>query len=172
MNGPRYGSHGLTCYTASPPAAGPAGAPRQVAVRVAPTNTCDSASAAAKAAVGRGEASGAAQQRREIRRQPRLDLRTASALGPAEDDAHPVGQKTRLLGLDRRERHSRGSSGHSSLRRHPTQLSAVHRALHAVVTEVLRNHLRHCATHPTKAGPKEAEAMYDELIDLVKKINC
>ena len=53
-----------------------------------------------------------------------------------------------------------------------TQLSAVCKAMKAVGTEVLRNHLRHCATQAIKTGPKEAEAMYDELIDLAKKINC
>ena len=53
-----------------------------------------------------------------------------------------------------------------------TQLSAVCKAMKAVGTEVLRNHLRHCATHAIKAGPKEAEAMYEELVDLMSKINC
>jgi hypothetical protein len=33
----------------------------------------------------------------------------------------------------------------------------------------MRNHLKHCATHAIrKAGP-EAEAMYDELIDLMHR---
>ena len=52
------------------------------------------------------------------------------------------------------------------------QLSAVCKAMKAVGTEVLRNHLRHCATHAIKAGPKEAEAMYDELLDLMRKNDC
>ena len=52
------------------------------------------------------------------------------------------------------------------------QLSAVCRALHSVGTEVLRNHLRHCATHAIKAGAEQAEAMYDELVDLVRKNRC
>ena len=53
-----------------------------------------------------------------------------------------------------------------------TQLSAVCKAMKAVGTEVLRNHLRHCATQAIRAGEKEAEAMYDELIDLMNKNNC
>ena len=52
------------------------------------------------------------------------------------------------------------------------QLSAVCRALNAVGTELLRSHLRQRATHAMRAGPKEVEAMYDELIDLVRKNRC
>ena len=47
------------------------------------------------------------------------------------------------------------------------QISAVCSALRAVGAEVLRNHLRHCTTQAIKAGPEQAEAMYDELLDLV-----
>jgi DNA-binding FrmR family transcriptional regulator len=53
-----------------------------------------------------------------------------------------------------------------------TQLAATCRALRAVGTEVLRSHLRHCATKAIKAGPDEAEAMYEELIELVNKNTC
>ena len=53
-----------------------------------------------------------------------------------------------------------------------TQISAVCKALHAVGTEVLRNHLRHCATEAIQAGPKPAERMYDELIDLMNRNKC
>ncbi len=49
------------------------------------------------------------------------------------------------------------------------QLAAVCSALRAVGTEVLRNHLRHCATRAICAGAEEAEAMYDELVDLMRK---
>jgi hypothetical protein len=31
----------------------------------------------------------------------------------------------------------------------------------------MRNHLRHCATSAIKAGSNDAEAMYDELIDMM-----
>ncbi len=33
----------------------------------------------------------------------------------------------------------------------------------------MRNHLKHCATKAIKTGPKEAEGMYDELIELIYK---
>ncbi len=47
------------------------------------------------------------------------------------------------------------------------QLSAVHEALRAVGRELMRNHLKHCATDTIKSGTAEAETMYDELVDLM-----
>ncbi|HEY4328989.1 MAG TPA: metal-sensitive transcriptional regulator [Phycisphaerae bacterium] len=49
------------------------------------------------------------------------------------------------------------------------QVSAVNEALRAVGRELMRNHLKHCATHAIKAGSSEAEAMYDELVELMYK---
>ena len=49
------------------------------------------------------------------------------------------------------------------------QISSVHEALRAVARELMRNHLKHCAAHAIKSGPKHAEAMYDELIDLMHR---
>jgi DNA-binding FrmR family transcriptional regulator len=49
------------------------------------------------------------------------------------------------------------------------QLASVHEALRAVGRELMRNHLRHCAAAAIRAGPEEAEAMYDELVDLMYK---
>ena len=48
-----------------------------------------------------------------------------------------------------------------------TQIASVHEALRAVGQELMRNHLRHCATSAIKAGSNDAEAMYDELIDMM-----
>ena len=48
-----------------------------------------------------------------------------------------------------------------------TQIGSVHEALRAVGQELMRNHLRHCATSAIKAGSGDAEAMYDELIDMM-----
>lgn len=48
-----------------------------------------------------------------------------------------------------------------------TQISSVQEALRGVGRELMRNHLTHCATAAIKAGPAEAEPMYDELIDLM-----
>ena len=48
-----------------------------------------------------------------------------------------------------------------------TQIASVHEALRAVGRELMRNHLRHCAVAAINAGPEDAEAMYDELIELM-----
>ncbi|MGQ0650503.1 MAG: metal-sensitive transcriptional regulator [Gemmatimonadaceae bacterium] len=48
-----------------------------------------------------------------------------------------------------------------------TQLSSVQEALRAVGKELMRNHLRHCVTSAVRSGAGDAEAMYDELINLM-----
>jgi DNA-binding FrmR family transcriptional regulator len=48
-----------------------------------------------------------------------------------------------------------------------TQISSVHEALRAVGRELMRNHLRHCASAAIRAGDPDAEAMYDELVELM-----
>ncbi len=50
-----------------------------------------------------------------------------------------------------------------------TQISSVHEALRAVGRELMRNHLKHCATEAIRAGEEEAEEMYDELVELMYK---
>ena len=52
-----------------------------------------------------------------------------------------------------------------------TQVSAVHEALRSVAHELLRNHLKHCATEAIRAGGGDADSMYDELLDLMQKYN-
>ena len=52
-----------------------------------------------------------------------------------------------------------------------TQISSVHEALRSVGRELMRNHLKHCATAALKAGPDTAEPMYDELVELMYKHN-
>ncbi len=48
------------------------------------------------------------------------------------------------------------------------QVSSVQEALRAVGRSLMRNHLRHCAADAiSKGSPKEAEAMYDELMELI-----
>jgi len=50
------------------------------------------------------------------------------------------------------------------------QLASVQEALRAVGRGLMRNHLRHCATDAIRSGrPGEAEAMYDELVELIYK---
>jgi DNA-binding FrmR family transcriptional regulator len=48
-----------------------------------------------------------------------------------------------------------------------TQVSSVHEALRAVGRELMRNHLKHCATAAIRSGDAEADAMYDELVEMM-----
>jgi DNA-binding FrmR family transcriptional regulator len=48
-----------------------------------------------------------------------------------------------------------------------TQMASVHEALRAVGRELMRNHLKHCAADAIRAGPQEADAMYEELLELI-----
>jgi len=48
-----------------------------------------------------------------------------------------------------------------------TQISSVHEALRAVGRELMKNHLRHCATSAIRSSEEEAGAMYDEIVDLM-----
>src|SRR5687767_10808597 len=50
-----------------------------------------------------------------------------------------------------------------------TQISSVHEALRSVARELMRNHLKHCASAAIKAGDESADAMYDELVELMYK---
>jgi CsoR family transcriptional regulator, copper-sensing transcriptional repressor len=50
-----------------------------------------------------------------------------------------------------------------------TQISSVHEALRAVGRELMRNHLKHCATAAIKSGDGKADAMYDELVEMMYK---
>ena len=47
------------------------------------------------------------------------------------------------------------------------QIASVHEALRAVGRELMRNHLRHCVAQGVRAGGSEAEATYDELLELI-----
>ena len=48
-----------------------------------------------------------------------------------------------------------------------TQISSVHEALRSVGRELMRNHLRHCATAAIRSGEPQAEEMYSEIVDLM-----
>ncbi len=52
-----------------------------------------------------------------------------------------------------------------------TQLSAVHEALRSVSRELMRNHLKHCASAAIRHSDERAYSMYDELVDLMFKHN-
>ena len=47
------------------------------------------------------------------------------------------------------------------------QVASVQEALRGVARALMRNHLHHCAAHAIAKGPKDAEAMYDELLDTI-----
>ena len=48
-----------------------------------------------------------------------------------------------------------------------TQVSSVQEALRAVGRELMRNHLKHCATEAIRSSDADAEKMYDELVGLM-----
>jgi DNA-binding FrmR family transcriptional regulator len=48
-----------------------------------------------------------------------------------------------------------------------TQVSSVHEALRSVARELMRNHLKHCAATAIRSNDVEAEAMYDELVEMM-----
>ena len=48
-----------------------------------------------------------------------------------------------------------------------TQIASVQEALRGVSRELMRNHLRHCAATAIRQGDAAADAMYDELLDLM-----
>lgn len=49
-----------------------------------------------------------------------------------------------------------------------TQIGSAQEALRSVGRELMRNHLKHCAAQALSSGdPARAEAMYDELVDLM-----
>ncbi len=48
-----------------------------------------------------------------------------------------------------------------------TQIASVQEALRGVGRELMRNHLKHCASSAIREGDERAEDMYDELIDLM-----
>ena len=47
------------------------------------------------------------------------------------------------------------------------QIASVQEALRAVGRELMRNHLKHCGSAAIRDGDERAEAMYDEIIDLM-----
>ena len=52
-----------------------------------------------------------------------------------------------------------------------TQIASVQEALRGVGRQLLRNHLKHCAATAIKKGKKEADATYDELLELITSIS-
>jgi CsoR family transcriptional regulator, copper-sensing transcriptional repressor len=48
-----------------------------------------------------------------------------------------------------------------------TQISSVQQALRSVGRELVRNHLKHCASAAIRSGNEEAEQMYDEVVEMM-----
>ena len=48
-----------------------------------------------------------------------------------------------------------------------TQMASVQEALRAVGRELMRNHLRHCASAAIRSSEADADAMYDEIVELM-----
>ncbi|CAN5614081.1 metal-sensitive transcriptional regulator [soil metagenome] len=48
-----------------------------------------------------------------------------------------------------------------------TQISSVQQALRSVGRELVRNHLKHCASAAIRSGSQEAEQMYDEVVEMM-----
>lgn len=52
-----------------------------------------------------------------------------------------------------------------------TQVAAVRESLQSVAKALLRNHIKHCATAAIRQGEEDAEAMYEEIVDLVGRMS-
>jgi DNA-binding FrmR family transcriptional regulator len=52
-----------------------------------------------------------------------------------------------------------------------TQIASVQEALRGVGRQLLRNHLKHCATTAIRKGAGEADRTYDELLELITSIS-
>ncbi|HET7620270.1 MAG TPA: metal-sensitive transcriptional regulator [Gemmatimonadaceae bacterium] len=122
---------------------------------------------------------------RSTKESDRLDLPVTAACGCALDDA-ATGNGRKAVGVDadikdrnlkrlrRIEGQIRGLQKMVESDRYCadilTQISSVHEALRAVGRELMRNHLKHCAASAIRSDdPAEADAMYDELVDMMYK---
>jgi DNA-binding FrmR family transcriptional regulator len=107
----------------------------------------------------------------------------ACGVGPAQAGDHDDGRKAVAVDPDAKERNLkrlrrlegqvRGIQKMVESDRYCadvlTQISAVHEALRSVARELMRNHLKHCASSAIRASDADASAMYDELVDLMYK---
>lgn len=50
-----------------------------------------------------------------------------------------------------------------------TQISSVQQALRGVARELMRNHIKHCATTALKSGDERSAAMVDELVEMMHR---
>jgi DNA-binding FrmR family transcriptional regulator len=104
------------------------------------------------AAGGAGRAGGAGKSRRALAVDPEVKARNLKRLRRIE------GQVRGLQKMVDEDRYCAEIL---------TQISSVHEALRGVGRELMRNHLRHCATAAIRVGGERADEMYDELVDLM-----
>lgn len=99
-----------------------------------------------------------------------------AAVTPGERRAVGVdseGQRKNLVRLKRIEGQVRGLQQMVADGRYCAdilvQISSVHEALRGVAKQLMRNHLKYCAATAIREGDTKAEAMYDELVDLMHR---
>ena len=102
--------------------------------------------------------------------------KAVAAPAPPERMAHGVdadGKQRNLKRLRRIEGQVRGLQKMIEEERYCAdilvQISSVHEALRAVGRELMRSHLKHCATNAIRSDAVTADAMYDELVDLMHR---
>lgn len=100
------------------------------------------------------------------------DDRNSSAIAERKAVAvDPAGKERNLKRLRRIEGQVRGLQKMVEEERYctdvMTQIASVHEALRAVGRELMRNHLAHCATAAIRKDAKSADAMYEELLELI-----
>jgi len=105
-----------------------------------------------RSAAGAAEAAGAGKSRRALAVDPEVKSRNHKRLRRIE------GQVRGLQKMVEEDRYCAEIL---------TQISSVHEALRGVGRELMRNHLRHCASSAIRVGGEQADAMYDELVDLM-----
>ena len=101
---------------------------------------------------------------------------TRDSLDPdAGPDTDPVTKDRNLKRLRRIEGQVRGLQRMVDEDRYCadilTQISSAHEALRAVGRELMRKHLKHCASTAGGAGIGHADPMYDELIEMMYKLS-
>jgi DNA-binding FrmR family transcriptional regulator len=116
-----------------------------------------------------------------VKRGPRIEATDGAECGCAVRDASPTSRKAiavdpdvksrNLKRLRRIEGQLRGLQKMVEEDRYCadilTQISSVHEALRGVGRELMRNHLKHCATRAIRTGGVKADTMYDEIVDLM-----
>jgi DNA-binding FrmR family transcriptional regulator len=116
-----------------------------------------------------------------VKRGPRIEATDGAECGCAVRDASPTSRKAiavdpevksrNLKRLRRIEGQVRGLQKMVEEDRYCadilTQISSVHEALRGVGRELMRNHLKHCATGAIRTGGVKADSMYDEIVDLM-----